>query len=92
MRSNYFDGAAYQHELDFVRLTGQMEKIYDLMKDGQWRTLRQIATITEAPEASVSAQLRNFRKPRFGAHRVNRKRVQGGLYAYQLELNRDPAL
>lgn len=82
----HFDGATYQPELDFARLTGQMEKIYDLMKDGKWRTLKQIATITDAPEASVSAQLRNFRKPKFGAYKVNRIRVQGGLYAYQLEI------
>lgn len=82
--NNYFDGVDYQPELDFVRLTGQMEKIYNLMQDGNWRTLRQIATITEAPEASVSAQLRNFRKTRFGAHKVNRIRIENGLYAYQL--------
>ena len=86
--NNYFDGVDYQPELDFVRLTGQMEKIFNLMKDGNWRTLKQIATLTYAPEASVSAQLRNFRKPRFGAHKVNRKRVSKGTYAYQLEVNR----
>ena len=83
MKSNYFDGADYR-EQDFERLTGQMARIYDLMKDGQWRTLKQIATITNSPEASVSAQLRNFRKARFGALQVNRKRITEGTYAYQL--------
>lgn len=83
--SNYFDGAGYQAELDFVRLTGQMERIYNLMQDGEWRTLQQISKATNSPESSASAQLRNFRKPRFGSFIVNRKRVVGGLWAYQLK-------
>ena len=82
--NKYFDGAVYQAELDFERLNGQMARIHDLMKDGQWRTLKQIATITNDPESSVSAQLRNFRKARFGGNEVNRKRVMGGVWAYQL--------
>lgn len=84
MKNNYFDGADYQHQLDFERLTGQMKRIYDLMKDGNYRTLKQISTLTGDPEASISAQLRNFRKARFGAHQVNRKRIGDGVYAYQL--------
>jgi len=78
-----FDGVDYQPELDFVRLKGQMERIYNLMQDEQFRTLSLIATITGDPESSVSAQLRNFRKARFGGHIVNRKRVDNTWY-YQL--------
>jgi hypothetical protein len=78
-----FDGVDYQHELDFVRLTGQMERIYNLMKDEQFRTLSLISHVTGDPESSVSAQLRNFRKARFGGHTVNRKRVDNTWY-YQL--------
>ena len=79
-----FDGVDYQFELDFVRLKCQMERIYNLMQDGQFRTLRQIADITGDPESSVSAQLRNFRKPRFGGYTVNRKRELNTWY-YQLK-------
>lgn len=81
----HFDGVDYQFELDFVRLSGQMQQIYNLMQDGKFRTLRQIADITKAPETSVSAQLRNFRKERFGSHTVNRKRVMNTWY-YQLKV------
>ena len=80
-----FDGVDYQPELDFVRLTGQMERIYNLMQDGQFRTLSQIASITRDPESSVSAQLRNFRKARFGGYIVNRKRELNTWY-YQLQI------
>lgn len=79
-----FDGVDYQPELDFVRLKGQMERIYNLMIDGNWRSLSHIARITGDPEASISAQLRNFRKPRFGAYQVNRKR-EGNTWLYQLK-------
>lgn len=79
-----FDGPAYDPKLDDKRLTGQLKRVFDLMADGQWRTLRQIADQTGDPEASVSAQLRHLRKPRFGAHQVERRHVEGGLFEYQL--------
>ena len=82
-----FDGVDYQPELDFVRLKGQMERIYNLMQDEQFRTLSLIAAITGDPESSVSAQLRNFRKARFGGHIVNRKRIDNTWY-YQLKVGK----
>jgi hypothetical protein len=71
---------------DEVRLRGQLAKVYDLMKDGQWRTLSRIAAITGASEAAASARLRDLRKPRFGSYTVNRRRVDGGLFEYQVQV------
>ena len=82
----HFEGDDYQHERDSERLTSQIEKIKDTMQDEQWRTLKQIASSTKAPEASVSAQLRNLRKEKHGGHKVNRKHISNGLYRYQLIL------
>lgn len=82
-----FDGAAYVSEFDHSRLKGQMLKIWDLMKDGQFRTLQEIAQATNAPEASASAQLRNLRKQKFGSHTVERRRRgdrSSGLFEYKL--------
>lgn len=84
-----FDGSDYVPELDKKRLTGQMHDIFELMKDGEWRTLDEIAKILNHPQASISAQLRNFRKERFGGHKVNKRRRgdrEAGLFEYQLEL------
>jgi len=78
------DGLTFNPEFDYNRLNKQARAVYDVMKDGQWRTLRQIADVTHAPEASVSARLRDFRKPRFGALTVERKRVHAGLWSYRL--------
>jgi hypothetical protein len=79
-----FNGADIDDERDTPRLTGQLRAILDFMADGQWRTLAGIAAATGAPEASVSAQLRNARKQRFGAHTVEREHVGGGLYRYRV--------
>lgn len=79
-----FDGADIVPERDNKRLTKQYDAIFNLMKDGKWRTLNQIASQLGYPEASISAQLRHCRKPRNGGHTLNRKYVGDGLYKYQL--------
>lgn len=83
-----FAGATYDAKYDCARLTGQLLVITELMSDGKWRTLGEIQDATGYGESSISAQLRNLRKPRFGSHTVN-KRSRGnreqGLYEYQVE-------
>jgi len=81
-----FDGVDYQPKRDRKRLTGQIQRIYDLIKDGQYRTLDQIAYDAECPHASASAQLRNLRKPRFGGYVIDRKHMGNGLYTYRLRV------
>lgn len=83
----YFDGATYEADKDKVRLTGQLGKIFEYMRDGEWRTLEAIGDATGAPMPSVSTRLRDFRKDRFGAYTVERRRVNdSGLYEYRLVL------
>jgi len=79
-----FDGPAYESERDDERLTGQVLRIFNCMKDGKWRTLAEIEQITHDPQASISAQLRHLRKKRFGEHEVNRRSLGRGLFTYQL--------
>lgn len=82
-----FDGPEYEPELDKVRLTGQIERVYNLMKDMRWRSLNEIAAATHDPQSSVSAQLRHLRKKKFGSHIINKRRrgnPMNGLYEYQL--------
>lgn len=81
-----FDGDTYKPELDYSRLNGQMALVFSLMRDGQWRTLAQIAEAVHGTEATVSARLRDFRKSKYGAHTVNRRYVKNGLFEYRLLL------
>lgn len=79
-----FDGETYVHARDCARLAEQTSLVFDAMKDGVYRTLSAISKLTGAPEASVSARLRDLRKARFGGHAVNRQYLGHGLYQYQL--------
>jgi hypothetical protein len=80
-----FDGETYEPEQDKDRLSSQLRSVYELMTDGLWRTLPEIATrIDRASEASVSARLRDLRKVKFGGHEVHRRRRSRGLFEYRL--------
>ncbi len=83
-----FNGPDYIHKIDSPRLSSQHERIKNVMLDGQWRTLNEIAEITGDPESSVSAQLRHLRKPRFGSFIIQKRRrgnIGSGLFEYRLE-------
>lgn len=82
-----FDGPEYDPEYDEKRLMGQIKRVFNSMKDGGWRTLNEIHRRTGNPHASISAQLRHLRKPKFGGFTVDR-RPRGdrsnGLFEYRL--------
>lgn len=82
------DGATFEAQYDSTRLGTQFDRVRALMQDGQWRTLREIAdAIGKGSEAAVSARLRDFRKPQYGAREVERRRrgdARGGLWEYRL--------
>lgn len=81
-----FSGTTYQPELDRERLTKQRERVFWLMTDHQWRTLREISTVTGDPESSVSARLRDIRNKLGMA--VERRRRAGfelsGVFEYRV--------
>ena len=79
-----FNGADYQHARDSPRLTRQLLRVWNAMRDGRWHTLEQIADVTGDPTPSISAQLRHLRKPRFGSHVVERQHLGNGLYEYRV--------
>jgi len=73
---------------DHARQSTQRLAVWALMRDGTWWTL---ADLTEAigtgSEAGVSARIRDFRKPKYGGHTVDKRRVVdgGGTWEYRLE-------
>lgn len=81
-----FGGQSFEASQDGVRLTNHLQKVFDLMRDGKFRTLRQISDTVGCTEASASARLRDLRKQWAGGHIVDRRRVAGGLYEYRLEV------
>lgn len=78
------DGRTYVHERDGARLSKQHNRVLAFMRDGGWHTLSEIAEATNDPEASVSARLRDLRKPRFGSYVVEHRYVRRGLFEYRI--------
>lgn len=83
----WFDGPEYDPKHDRARLSGQILRVFAAMKDGRWRTVEEISTITGDPQPSISAQLRHLRKDRWGAFDVQRQSRGDrahGLYEYRV--------
>jgi hypothetical protein len=78
------DGETYEREIDYERLNTQAGDVWRAMMSGRWMTLAELERLTGHPQASISARLRDFRKTRFGAHRVERLRFERGLFIYRL--------
>lgn len=81
------DGITYDHARDGVRLAEQHQRVWNAVKDGNWRTPKELELATGYSWASISARLRDFRKPRFGSHGVDRESRGNGLFVYRLRIN-----
>ena len=77
-------GETFDRARDGKRLNAQAADVFRLMQDGNWRTLAEIAAATDHPEASVSARLRDLRRPSLGGFTVERKHVSKGLWIYRV--------
>ena len=72
-------GPAYNEVIDGQRIKHQLEIIRDwMLSHSLWKTLAEIEQVTDYPQASISAQLRHLRKPRFGNYIVEKRRRSGG--------------
>lgn len=79
-----FDGADYQPDRDKQRLTTGQHKVRMYMENAGWKTIMQISEALDMYPPSVSADLRNLRKERFGGRTVDRRYVRNGVYEYYL--------
>jgi len=66
---------------DAKRLGRQLSAVFDLMREGEWRTLAELSEAIGASDASVSARLRQLRAM---GHTVDRRRIAEGVFAYRV--------
>lgn len=69
------------------KMSKQLLRVFEIMKDGQWRTLDQIAAFPgmRSPTQSISRYLCFFRAPQYGGHTVNRRKQQNArVFEYQV--------
>lgn len=78
------DGSTYVHQRDGQRLASQHHRVLAILRDGREHTLSELHALTGDPEASVSARIRDLRKPRFGSYLIERTYVRRGLHTYRL--------
>ena len=83
-RAPSFGGKTYVPARDGNRLRRQLFAVKGVMADGKPHTLREISALVSAPEASVSARLRDLRKPQFGNHTISRRFIERGLFEYRM--------
>lgn len=77
-------GPAYDDAKDGARIGKQMDHIrWFMLGHGGWRTLAEIEKAIGYPQASISAQLRHLRKPRFGGYEVEKRR-RGNQWEYRV--------
>ena len=84
--NSLFDGPQLADDTDEqdARLKRQIVRVYEVMRDGKARTLDELAVEADAPAASVSARIRDLRKPRFGGFAVWTKDRGHGQFTYRL--------
>lgn len=92
-----FAGSTYSAPRDGERLTTQLACVVETMQGGGWWTLAMLANATGHPEASISARLRDLKRPEFHARLGRHFRVisdppeAGGTWHYQLQEISTPA-
>jgi hypothetical protein len=72
---------------DVPRFGAQLAAVRDFMASGEWVTLTQIAAAAKCTTQSASARVRDMRKPRWGSHVVERRKIPTtNVYQYRLVL------
>ena len=80
-----FKGTTYVPELDFDRLSNNLQRVYATLKDGVWHSATALRLVggTEALR-----RVRDLRGDAWGPLRIESRRVDsGGLWEYRLDLN-----
>lgn len=62
----------------------QLEAVFKIMVDGEWRTLRTISDESGYPEASISARLRDIRKSDFYGRYTMESCRRNGSWVYRV--------
>lgn len=88
--SQNFDGETFEPKLDAQRLGSQLKAVEATLLKGEWYSIPQLALALRkrginCREASISARIRDLRKPKFGGYTVERSRAgKDGLFEYRI--------
>jgi len=74
-------------EEDLIRLSNQLARVYEFMKDGGWYTIDEVNAYAGGTPSGTSAHIRSLRRAKFGNHVVEREYYGNGLHKYRLVPN-----
>ena len=68
-----------------IHIPTREELTFEVLSDGQWHTLKELADKTGFPEASVSCSIRTLRKPEYGNFVIAKEYdVTNRIYLYRM--------
>lgn len=79
-----FGGETFSEKQDGARLRTQFDKVASVMCDGKWHTLDELAQRCGGSVPSISARVRDLRKPKFGGHTAVRRRMRAAPWQYRM--------
>lgn len=79
-----FHGCTFNEALDGDRLRGIRKRVFDVMKDGLWRTKEEIAAITGDKEESIGRRLRELKAMGYGYEIHRRGDPKLGIWEYKI--------
>ena|SRR3990167_874785 len=74
-------------EKEKSKMTGARNDVFQIMRDGAWRTIEQIQGMMFefCPSQSVTIYLRSFREAQYGSYIVKKKKLgRGRVFQYQV--------
>lgn len=77
------DGETFNRARDRKRLDTAMDRVFSVLKDKNWHTLRELADKAGCSETCASARVRDLRKHQHGGWKVEREYVDAGLWRYR---------
>lgn len=79
-----FDGETYDESKDFRRLNSQFEKVKAIMSDGKWWSPYELKALIGGSESGITARIRDLKKERFGAYKIDKRRRTTGTWEYRI--------
>jgi len=78
-----FQGSTYEGELDFGRLSNNLQRVYARMMDGKWHTPHDLRPIGGQ---AWDSRVRDLRGLSWGPLDVESERIKDGLWKYRIKL------
>lgn len=71
---------------DVPRLERQVDRVLAALQSGGWWTIPSLASVARSSHCSASARIRDLRKPKYGSHTIETRRVPNrpGVVEYRL--------